>query len=172
MVDAKIVPKEETKDAGPAEIDKVETKRKKPDKNDFLRNARTEEYADDSERYTCKVTREERIEYWQKIVDQGSVARKPKRGTVGYQEAWMKGDYDYEGDTFPGIFVIWLSLIKTQIWDYLYLLLFLLYLIVVVAVYDGLGGAVAGVAPDLSGNSTASSRTLESIRAVYWTTSK
>ena len=60
MVDAKIAPKEETKDAGPAEIDKVETKRKKPDKDDYLRNAETEEYADDSERYKMKVTREER----------------------------------------------------------------------------------------------------------------
>lgn len=155
MVDAKIAPKEETKDAGPAEIDKVETKRKKPDKDDYLRNAETEEYADDSERYKMKVTREERIEYWQKIVAQGNASRKPKKGIVGYQEAWMKGDYDYEGDTYPGIFVLGFNLITTKTWDYLYLFLFFLYLVIVVAVYDGLATSLDGVAPDLSGNSTA-----------------
>ena len=154
MVDAKVAPKEETKDAGNAEIDKVETKRKKPDKNDFLRNAITEEYADDSDRYRNKVTREERIEYWQKIVDQGSAARKPKKGLVGYQDAWMKGDYDYEGDTYPGIFILWFNMITTQAWDYTYLFLFLLYLVIVVAVYDGMGSAVGGLVASGNGTST------------------
>lgn len=176
-MDAKIAPTEETKDpsgggpaaakgpdgkdakgGGAAEMGGLAVKKAKKDKNDYLRNALTEDYADDSHLYRPKVTREERIKYWQDIVDQGNANRKPKKGITGYQDAWMKGDYDYEGDTYPGLFVLQLGIIKSQIWDYLYLFLLLLYLIIVVAVYDGLGGAVSGVGGvDLadSGNSTA-----------------
>ena len=173
-MDAKIAPTEETKDPGGAAAKKapdgkdakdagagdlgLAVKKPKKDKNDYLRNAITEDYADDSILYKPKVSREERIKYWQDIVDQGNATRKPKKGIIGYQDAWMKGDYDYEGDTYPGLFVLQLGIIKSQIWDYIYLFLLLLYLIIVIAVYDGLGGAVSGVAPvDLaeSGNSTA-----------------
>ena len=48
MVDAKIAPKEETKDAGNAEIDKVETKRKKPDKNVTSKAEEKAEWPDDA----------------------------------------------------------------------------------------------------------------------------
>ena len=141
MVDAKIAPNEETKvdpggakkadgkggDAQKTDDIGLATRKPKKDKNAYLRNARTEDYADDSILYKPKVSREERIKYWQNIVDQGNAVKKPKRGLVGYQEAWMKGDYDYEGDSYPGLFVLQLNIIKSQIWDYLYLFLLLLY---------------------------------------------
>ena len=94
-------------------------KKPKKDKNDYLRNARTEEYADDSIMYQPKVSREERITYWQNIVDQGNAAKKPKKGIGWYQESWMKWGYDYEGDTYPGPFVLQLNIAKSPVWDYL-----------------------------------------------------
>jgi len=113
-------------------------------KNYYLLMAQVEAYADDSELYKPRITREVRMDYWSKMLSQRS---RRENTSMTYQEAWMKGEYDTEGPTYPSFFVFWLSIIKTPLWDYLYLTLFLLYLLLNIAVYDGIGvGLVAAVA--------------------------
>jgi len=63
----------------------------------------------------------------------------------------MQGDYDLEGPTYPSLFVWQQAIVRSPIWDYLGLFMFLIYLVVLIAVYDGLG---ADVVPE-PGNSVA-----------------
>ena len=173
--DAKIAPvTEETKDGAaaaqgakavgvaggpPGAADSAELEAaKKPkisrkNKNYYLLMAKTEEYADDSELYRPRISRDMRLDYWEKMVDQ-KVRRKAPKGVMTYQEAWMQGDYDAEGPTYPSIFVWQLALIRSQMWDYLYLLFLLLYLLIIIAVYDGLGNSIDLGIPLTSSNST------------------
>ena len=194
MVDAKVVPTEETKDpsalATPPkpkpEDDGVPVKEKRKvnrkDKNYYLLTAETEEYVDDSELYRPRISRLDRVEYvfallcvcltisyqfvsfsthtltnphsishtlshryWQKMLDQKGVRRKPPADHMTYQDAWMQGEYDLEGPTYPTLFVWQHNIVKMRLWDYLSLSMLLLYFVVVIAVYDGLGAGIAGL---------------------------
>jgi hypothetical protein len=159
---AKVAP-EETKDDkssspkpknGAEEWSQDAPKRKinRKDKNYYLLIAQTENYVDDSDLYKSRANREMRMEYWEKMMDQGKSRRKPPKDFMTYQEAWMTGDFDVEGLTYPTLFVWQQALVRTSLWDYLSLFLFLLYTVVIIAVYDGLG---AGLIP--LGNSTINS---------------
>ena len=168
MVDAKVAPTEENKEAasapkavdtsGSGNIEGGDGASNRPkvsrkNKNYYLLMAQVEAYADDSELYKPRITREVRLQYWEKMIAQKSRrTRTPGSGGISYQEAWMKGDYDTEGPTYPSFFVFWLAIINTALWDYLYLFLLLLFLLMNIAVYDGLGSGILDV--QSSANST------------------
>ncbi len=156
---AKVAPGEETKEVekkadnavvlSPADEKKKVSRR---DKNYYLLNAITEDYVDDSDLYKARMTRAQRLEYWD-IMQEQKVRRNPPEGRMSYQKAWMKGEYDVESQMYPSLFKWWFALVKMPLWDYIYLFLFLLYLFVIIAVYDGLG---ADLVPGglISANST------------------
>ena len=160
------------KDKGGAKTDndagEVEAKRKvnRKDKNYYLLTAETEHYVDDSELYRPRITRQDRLDYWQKMLDQKGVRRKPSADHMTYQDAWMQGEYDMEGPTYPTLFVWQHNFVSMRVWDYLSLLMLLLYLMVIIAVYDGLanniGGLPAAAAVD-SGTEVTSSLTEEQL---------
>jgi len=135
-------------DGAEAKATAAQQKAKKKDRNYFLLNAKTENYADDSTLCKARITREHRLEYWQKMIEQKK-RRKPGKKDQTYQEMWMQGDYDFEGDTYPSIFLLQINIIISQVWDYLYLLMFLIYLLLVAVIYDGLASSVlpAGAIP-------------------------
>lgn len=104
-------------------------------KNAYLLNAKTEAYADDSSLYNPRINLKDRKKYIDAMMAQTS-RRQPPKTHVTYQDTWMHGDYDYEGDTYPSIFVWVFALLKTNAWDYLYLTLLLLYLLILCAAHD------------------------------------
>ncbi len=125
-------------------------------KNYYLLTAEVEQYADDSELYKPRISREMRVEYWQKMLDQRVRRERPENAGMTYQEAWMAGDYDTEGPTYPSLFVLQLAIVKSKVWDYAYLIFLFLYLVINIAVYDGLGSVVASQFGNI-GNSTMTS---------------
>lgn len=123
----------------PEEIEREKAQKAKQaaqKRNAYLLNAKTELYADDSSIYNPRINLQERKKYIDAMMAQTS-RRKPPKSHVTYQDTWMHGDYDYEGDTYPSIFVWVFALLKTNAWDYLYLSLLLLYLVLLCAAHDG-----------------------------------
>ena len=104
-------------------------------KDAHLRNAKTEPYADDADLYTPKIARKERLEYWDSMMLQ-KVRRVPPANFFSYFDKLKAGDP--ESTKFPSGAKLLLRFVRTNTWDYLYLFLFILWLILEVAVYDGL----------------------------------
>lgn len=125
----------------------------------FLKVAVTEPYADDTDLYFPKITRKDRLEYWNKMMDQRA-RRVPKKNFFSYFDNLAMGDP--EAGKFPFMFKIGLAIVKSKTWDYLYLGLFMLWLLLEVAVYDGIAAkyAPAGLIPsDATGSLDGSNST-------------
>ena len=131
MGDAQVAPSD-----GPVDLKKKQEDAGGRKKGDFhLRNAKTAPYADDTDLYMPKLSRKDRLDYWDKMMAQ-KVRRVPPSSFYSYFDKLVAGDP--ESTKFPSGAKLLLRIVKTSAWDYLYLFFFLLWLLIEVAVYDGL----------------------------------
>lgn len=101
---------------------------------EFLRKAKTEPYADDTDLYTPQIPRKKAIKYWEKMQAQ-KARRVPPRSFYSYFDFLDAGDPD--AATFPVLLRTVLNIVTSTFWDYLYVFLFIIFLLLQVFIHDG-----------------------------------
>eukprot|EP01041_Mallomonas_annulata_P011595 gene11595-24274_t len=90
------------------------------------------EYADDVEVHTNQVPRDERISYWQHLLST-STRRKVPEGQITWVDENRTNVYDVELRNYPYHKVLLLRIMTSGVWDYLFLLLLAIWLVLVSA---------------------------------------
>ena len=86
------------------------------------------EYIDTYQKYNIKIKARERQEYWSFLINSKRKVKEPEG---------RETDEEVVERTFPPLIGYVFSLVVGQIWDYLYLLLFLIFIILVSLRHDG-----------------------------------
>lgn len=108
----------------------------KPQKQHPLLQARTEDYVDDTDLYKPRISRQDRVDYFEELLTLKKTRRRSKP-VLDLQEI----------DHYPAAFVWAFAAVRSNRWDHWYLDLLLLWLLLLVAFEDGW---VASYAPSLA----------------------
>lgn len=111
-----------------------EAKSKQKVKVHPLLNAKHGFYADDGELYTQKLSREERNTYWLALLN-----NRGKRVLPSGFKSWMSREIatDHEGDNYPLLYTFLFNVSSSLNWDHRTLNLFIIFLLLIIALYDG-----------------------------------
>lgn len=115
-------------------------------------------YVDDTDLYVPKITRKARYRYWEKMMAQKSRRVVPK-DHFSYQDKVAAGNP--ENSKFPSLAMLLLKIVTNPIWDYLYLFIFMLWILLEIVVFDGL--ALKYLPPGLFGTPDNSTSAIPSI---------
>jgi hypothetical protein len=99
-----------------------------------LLNAKHGFYADDGELYTPKITKAERNEYWLALLN-----NRGKRALPSGFKSWMSKEIatEHESDNYPMFYNFLFNVCSSLNWDHRTLNLFFIFLLLIIALYDG-----------------------------------
>lgn len=121
--------------AAAAKAEKAETKKNiKPARHHPLLDAKTDAYVDDGELFVPKTTRKDRSDYWMQIVGNRG-KRIPPPGFKSFIAKVMATDTEIYN--YPRVYAIMLHVTTSSLWDQWTMNFFILFLLLVVFIYDG-----------------------------------
>ena len=98
-------------------------------------NYTTGDYADDEDLYKPRISREQRVLYWQHLV-QNKGRKVPPASFTPWIKIFAEEAKDEELKEFPSLYIIILGRLVSNVWDYCYLFLFLVWLVLLLFRYD------------------------------------
>ena len=110
------------------------TKNKSKTRHHPLLDAKTEAYVDDSELFMPKTTRKDRSDYWMQIVGNRG-KRVPPPGFKSFLARAMAKDTEIYN--YPKIYTFLLKVTTSAMWDQWTINFFIIFLILIVFIYDG-----------------------------------
>ncbi len=135
MPDAKVAPSSEEKDAKADEVKgKRNMKERINQKHVLLLSMKTADYADDGDIYEARLNSNIRIKYWQELLKN----KRPRPIPYGFR-SWVQvaTNKDKELSNYPIRYLLAFNIIKSRSWDQTYLSLLFVWLIIVIALFDG-----------------------------------
>lgn len=107
------------------------------DAKEALRNAKTEEYADDTDFYLHRLNRDQRVEYWGHALElnPGKIEKLPDDSFQGWTAIRRRPPAD-SLTNYPGYLLSLLKIITSPLWDRIYLYFFGLWIILEIVVTD------------------------------------
>ena len=134
MPDAKIMPGKEEKDANGDEGKGKKMKERINQKHALLLSMKTADYADDGDIYEARLNSNIRVKYWQELLKN----KKPRPIPYGFR-SWVQvaTNKDKELSNYPIRYLFAFNIIKSRSWDQTYLSLLFVWLIIVIALFDG-----------------------------------